>query len=308
MKFLFLPPEHDPDSFIREHGADAFAHRVTQATPLSRFLIDSAREGCDLSTAEGRAHLASNARPLWSALPDGALKRQLLGELADLVQLGTHELAQLWESASGPRAAASARHAASGLAGSTAAPGASGWGDGQRVRPRNDGSRYGAGGGGSLGASSSAPLRGRARPASRADHAARLLLCDHAALERLGSEDQVMLAALPAPHGPLLSWLEGQLHEHGPLPWAALREGLREHECEALALRVMQGFEGPVPGEPAAEDADGELEGLLNLMRLDWLKQQENEALAANDLARYREVHERRKALSTRTADRDAQA
>ena len=26
--------------------------------------------------------MASNARPLWSALPEGALKRQLLGEIA----------------------------------------------------------------------------------------------------------------------------------------------------------------------------------------------------------------------------------
>ena len=89
VKFLFLPAEHDPDSFIREFGADAFARFVNEATPLSRFMIEAAREGCDLGTAEGRAHMASNARPLWSALPEGALKRQLLGEIADLVQLGT---------------------------------------------------------------------------------------------------------------------------------------------------------------------------------------------------------------------------
>src|SRR5688572_28128153 len=103
VKFLFLPAEHDPDSFIREFGADAFARFVNEATPLSRFMLEAAREGCDLGTAEGRAHMASNARPLWSALPEGALKRQLLGEIAEMVQLSTQELSELWTPAAAAR-------------------------------------------------------------------------------------------------------------------------------------------------------------------------------------------------------------
>ncbi|WP_047469553.1 DNA primase, partial [Delftia sp. ZNC0008] len=96
VKFLFLPAEHDPDSFIREYGSEAFARYVGDALPLSRFLIEAASEGCDLGQAEGRAHMASNARPLWTALPDGALKRQLLGEIAELVQLDARDLSDLW--------------------------------------------------------------------------------------------------------------------------------------------------------------------------------------------------------------------
>jgi len=64
VKFLFLPAEHDPDSFIREFGKEAFARYVSEAVPLSRFLLDAAREGCDLNSAEGRAHMASNAKAL----------------------------------------------------------------------------------------------------------------------------------------------------------------------------------------------------------------------------------------------------
>jgi len=97
IKFLFLPSEHDPDSYIREFGRDGFAQCVAQATPLSRFLIEVAKEGCDLNTAEGRAHLSSNAAPLWRLLPDGALKRQLLSELASLIQLSSAELGGLWQ-------------------------------------------------------------------------------------------------------------------------------------------------------------------------------------------------------------------
>ena len=35
IKFLFLPPEHDPDSFIRERGKPAFDREIATATPIS---------------------------------------------------------------------------------------------------------------------------------------------------------------------------------------------------------------------------------------------------------------------------------
>src|SRR5690606_28415431 len=37
MRFLFLPAEHDPDSYVREFGPDAFRATVAEAMPLSRF-------------------------------------------------------------------------------------------------------------------------------------------------------------------------------------------------------------------------------------------------------------------------------
>ena len=100
---------------VRRRGLRAL--RAARPTPLSRFLIEAAREGCDLATAEGRAHLASNARPAVDALPEGALKRQLLGEIADLAQLGAQRTAAscgAWRRAAGarrPEAAASAPEA-----------------------------------------------------------------------------------------------------------------------------------------------------------------------------------------------------
>lgn len=105
VRFLFLPPEHDPDSFVRELGAAAFEAQVAAAVPLSRQLALQAAEGTDLATAEGRSRMLAQARPLWSALPDGALKRQLLPELALRAQLEVADLAALWGAASrGPRA------------------------------------------------------------------------------------------------------------------------------------------------------------------------------------------------------------
>jgi DNA primase len=198
VKFLFLPPEHDPDSFIREFGRDAFSRYVSEATPLSRFLIDSAREGCDLGTAEGRAHMVANAKPLWTALPDGALKRQLLGEIAKLAQLEVTELSSLW----GQQAAA-------------AAP----W-----SRPGRS-------------AAAKRPARaGRTLPPGRADRALQIVLSDPGAWETLSHDDHQLLCELAAPHGPLFSWLDSQSHDHGPQPWTALRDALQGHEFEAFAV------------------------------------------------------------------------
>ena len=81
---------------MREHGTQAFEACVEQAVPLSRQLIEAAREGTDITTAEGRARLLATAKPLWQALPDGALKRSLLGELTALGQLPLADLADLW--------------------------------------------------------------------------------------------------------------------------------------------------------------------------------------------------------------------
>ncbi len=107
VRFLFLPPEHDPDSYVRELGAAAFEAQVAQAVPLSRQLIEQASEGADLAHAEGRARMLAQAKPLWQALPDGALKRQLLPELARQAQLELADLSQLWGAAvaAKPRAA-----------------------------------------------------------------------------------------------------------------------------------------------------------------------------------------------------------
>ncbi len=112
IRFLFLPPEHDPDSFVRERGAEAFEACVAQAVPLSRQLLDAAAMDCDLDVAEGRARMLANARPLWAALPDGALKRQIAAELADLARLRVDDVLATWGLGAAPGQAGAPRRAA----------------------------------------------------------------------------------------------------------------------------------------------------------------------------------------------------
>ncbi|PNG55897.1 MULTISPECIES: DNA primase [unclassified Variovorax] len=286
VKFLFLPDEHDPDSFIREFGADAFARFVSEATPLSRFMVEVAREGCDLGSAEGRAHMASNARPLWSTLPEGALKRQLLTEIAEMVQLSAQELGELWLPPGAARPAGSGPHERR---------------EGGRARPRED--RYG-----SRASPPRAPARGRTLPPGRPDVAARLLLSSMAEWEALPHELHALLCELPGEHGQLFAWLDSQLHEHGVQPWAALREGLRGLDFETLALRVMTGPDGGPLGDPEGEhaaEATRELRNVLDFMLDDRLKAQQSEAIAAvgsdpRALERYKALETRRLELRAR--------
>ena len=129
--------------------------------------------------------------------------------------------------------------------------------------------------------------------------------------DSLSGEDHAMLCEQPAPHGPLFTWLEGQINEHGTLPWGALREGLRGHDSEDLAVRLMSGpqlcdsDEADETGRSA--ESDQELRSLLNRMLVERLKVQETEAIEAakadpSALARYRDLQARRRELEASTA------
>ena len=97
LKFLFLPKEHDPDSYIREYGNDAFEKLVLDAVPLSQFLIAEVIEGKELSTAEGRARAQFDAKPLLQTMPASALRLQLIRQLAQVTDSSVQEIESLFE-------------------------------------------------------------------------------------------------------------------------------------------------------------------------------------------------------------------
>ena len=263
VKFLFLPAEHDPDSYIREHGKEGFAGYVAKALPLSKFMLQAAAEDCDLDTAEGRAHMASNVRPLWTLLPDGALKRQLLAEIAEKVLIDVRDLLELWQSAnkSGSYKKNSyLRNDSLGYSPKTPQksaqtgnndtflgdPDVLEYPNGHEVDYSSSEPYFSA-----QNTTAAKPLRrvvGRLLPASREDRVLRLLLTEPQGWDKLASEEHQLLCALPGPHGALFTWLESQLHDHGPQPWAALREGLRGHAYESHAVmqlsQIPEGIEG----------------------------------------------------------------
>src|SRR5690606_17122799 len=92
---LFLPAEHDPDSYVRELGAEAFRAKLGEAMALSRFLLDELGARHNLAEAEGRASCLHEARPLLAAMPECALRLQIEREMARQVLLTPEEMAQL---------------------------------------------------------------------------------------------------------------------------------------------------------------------------------------------------------------------
>lgn len=97
IKFLFLPAEHDPDSYIREFGADAFAREVQEAMPLSQFFMREVMADHDMGSAEGRAKTQFDAKPLLQQMQPSALRLQMVRNLAQLTQSTPAEIETLFE-------------------------------------------------------------------------------------------------------------------------------------------------------------------------------------------------------------------
>jgi DNA primase len=97
VRFLFLSPEHDPDSFVREEGSEAFEKKLNDARPLSEFLLDELKGRADPKTAEGRSRLVHEAKPLLQKLSAPALRLQLLTALAEAAQMSREDAARIME-------------------------------------------------------------------------------------------------------------------------------------------------------------------------------------------------------------------
>jgi len=105
MRFLFLPPEHDPDSFVREHGKDMFEAKLREAWPLSKFMLEELKSKVDTATPEGRSRLVHEAKPLLQKIAAPVMQLQMLKEVAHLADMAPEEAARAcglaWRSARG---------------------------------------------------------------------------------------------------------------------------------------------------------------------------------------------------------------
>ena len=93
--FVFLPESDDPDSFVRERGAAAFERLVAEAMPLSEFLMKELAAHCDLTSAEGRARLVADAKPMLIRLQSPLLRLQLVKRLAEASGFSQAEVERL---------------------------------------------------------------------------------------------------------------------------------------------------------------------------------------------------------------------
>lgn len=94
--FLFLPEEHDPDSYIREFGTEAFEHELEDSMTLSGYLLRELAAQVDLTTQEGKSALVKNAQPLLTAITAPTTALLLRKQVAALAGLEQAELEALW--------------------------------------------------------------------------------------------------------------------------------------------------------------------------------------------------------------------
>ncbi|MFZ5536523.1 MAG: DNA primase [Pseudomonadota bacterium] len=93
-RFLFLPEGEDPDSLVRQEGAEAFRARIGhEALGFDAFLLEElARQAEDDGTPAARARLKTLAMPLIQGMPAGVLKDLVLDKLAARVGVNVDRL------------------------------------------------------------------------------------------------------------------------------------------------------------------------------------------------------------------------
>ena len=79
-RVVSLPAEHDPDSFVQEHGSDVLLKRAENAQSVLDFYLKQLAQRHDLSSIEGKARAVETLKPLMAKLnkPQDAVRRDLL--------------------------------------------------------------------------------------------------------------------------------------------------------------------------------------------------------------------------------------
>lgn len=95
LSFLFLPPEHDPDSYIREFGKDGFEAALKETQPLSQYLVQTLSSANDMQSHEGRVRFMNDAEPILKQIQAPALSLLLRKRCAELAGVSQAELESL---------------------------------------------------------------------------------------------------------------------------------------------------------------------------------------------------------------------
>ncbi len=96
--FIFLPEEHDPDSYIREEGQAGFQKLIENARPLHSYLLTVMAYGVDTSSVQGKNQLMHQAKPWLEKIPESPFKSLIIRELALHTHLDADHLTQLLSS------------------------------------------------------------------------------------------------------------------------------------------------------------------------------------------------------------------
>lgn len=94
LRFLTLPDQHDPDSFVKAHSADAMRAQIRQAVPLSQYLFSILSRRYDITSAEDRSKILREVGTLTKKLPKGSYGWLLREDIRARLGLGRRQQAR----------------------------------------------------------------------------------------------------------------------------------------------------------------------------------------------------------------------
>jgi DNA primase len=100
LKFLLLPEQDDPDTFVRSRGPDAFRELVHDAVSLPEFLLKELDERVNFRNPGGRARFDAIAKPLLRRLPEGSYRETTLEMLRAQMNLPADSFKRVMDDAS----------------------------------------------------------------------------------------------------------------------------------------------------------------------------------------------------------------
>lgn len=95
LTFLFLPKEHDPDSYVREFGKEKFEAEIKAAMPLSQYILQHLSENNPLQSQEDRVLFLNEAEPILQQINAPRSAMYLRKKVAELAQLSPDEMQSL---------------------------------------------------------------------------------------------------------------------------------------------------------------------------------------------------------------------
>lgn len=95
LSFLFLPKEHDPDSYVREFGKEKFEAEIKTAMPLSQYILKHLSEDNPLLSQEDKVRFLNEAEPIMQQINAPRSAMYLRKKVAELAQLSVDEMQSL---------------------------------------------------------------------------------------------------------------------------------------------------------------------------------------------------------------------
>jgi DNA primase len=106
LRFLFLPKEHDPDSYVREFGKEKFEMEMENAMPLSQYIIQHLSADNPLNSQEDKVKFLNDAEPILKQIQAPRFSLLLRKRVAELAQVSEQEMQSMMKLAPPQKVAA----------------------------------------------------------------------------------------------------------------------------------------------------------------------------------------------------------